>query len=385
MDKCDHEVLAASLDGAGCRENGDVEARQYLGFRVGQEVQVFANSAARWVCGSVGRPTHEGYVTVEFRMSEEAPDEEGSLCRKHIRPHSEFLRLAAWCEGPKHIEEAVVSSHAKLFSGKVGSLAERDPGAATMWALSGQVREPVNQSGIAMVTVRFLRELRRKRLKLPRCQELRPDQYSDFIHILNDNEELVAVSHPWLARDHPDPTGAQLVRLVDTLDQLGARDEVGVFYDFCSVPQEPMSREERQRFDAAMTMMDLVYISSHSRVVVLPETRGMGAETTRDYCDRGWCCFEFCISAMNDTIANQHDACVANLLQRSRHFKYKRVNHLSVNFEVVDRFAREFEEKTFTEPDDKQLVKDLFTRRWTEAQVNDILDNDGEADHLPSS
>ena len=113
---------------------------------------------------------------------------------------------------------------------------------------------------------------------------------------------VVAVSHFWRSRDHPDPEGLTLhtvaLRLNSLLTtrfssgltcrELGLRD-FGVFLDFGSLYQKPRSELEDAAFDKALGMMDLWY--AHSLTTKITITRA--PDGVVPYHERGWCTFEY--------------------------------------------------------------------------------------------
>ena len=72
---------------------------------------------------------------------------------------------------------------------------------------------------------------------------------------------LISVSHPWETREHPDPCGDQLKRLVSCLSLYDAAyfSEIWVFYDFVSLFQYQQTTKQKQSFDRSMDHMHMLY------------------------------------------------------------------------------------------------------------------------------
>lgn len=116
---------------------------------------------------------------------------------------------------------------------------------------------------------------------------------------------IVALSHRWRSPEHPDPDGLQLreaQRRVATLaaEMAWALDDVGVFYDFCSLPQPPRSEDERAQFAAGLSQLNDLYGGGASRVVVL-------SEDADDYMERAWCFMEYFLALTSNTLCIQQD------------------------------------------------------------------------------
>jgi len=119
--------------------------------------------------------------------------------------------------------------------------------------------------------------------------------------------DLVSISHAWLSRNHPDPTGCHL-RLFRTggpiheLIPAVTLDEKCVFWDFVSLFQVPRNDEQERLFKMALESMHCVYgtvldrldgggVSINGVVVRLLDVPTT-AENATPYVERGWCFFE---------------------------------------------------------------------------------------------
>jgi len=146
-------------------------------------------------------------------------------------------------------------------------------------------------------------------------------------------------------------------------------DDHPVFYDFCSLSQIDKSHpdflcfghrlpqghearrsaEEDRLFKVAVTDMHLLYTMGFGAVLVLPHVPH-SAENPTKYIQRGWCFFEFSISAQYGRIVN-FDACLVQQLLES------------VRAPLTFRpFLRQFEEKHFTARGDSNSVRVLYKK-----------------------
>jgi len=160
------------------------------------------------------------------------------------------------------------------------------------------------------------------------------------------------VSHAWLSKEHPDPDGSHLQELVAELDQLGARDEDVAFFDFCSPYQtdlchpDMLALEDGERL-RAMHMMHELYTFYKSEIVVLPSVPDDAANSI-PYLARGWCFFEFAISADHWRLLNVANSEVRELLDTT-----------GAPWDESD-FITEFATKRFTNQGDSTTVMSLY-------------------------
>jgi len=177
----------------------------------------------------------------------------------------------------------------------------------------------------------------------------------------NEGSPCIVVSHPWRFPGHPDrdpdlpaeQRGAQLHELIEELDRLSIKDDVLVFYDFCSLPQMPRTPEEDRCFGLALDKMHLLYTSPSCSVSVLPSV-GLPKSKGREYIKRAWCFFELMISADCERICNTDNDDVATLLAGA---------HAPLTEEA---FREQFEEKDFTNNGDKPKVLKMFNKITSE-------------------
>ena len=112
---------------------------------------------------------------------------------------------------------------------------------------------------------------------------------------------LVAVSYPWLTKEHPDPKNfhtAQLAAALKLLLDASEADDVGVMWDFCALPQQDGEQErtpeEKKLFLRASDDESLLALA-HDRPPLprfpdgYPDGYGEATAASK-YDDRGWCC-----------------------------------------------------------------------------------------------
>ncbi|CAK0806810.1 unnamed protein product, partial [Prorocentrum cordatum] len=152
-----------------------------------------------------------------------------------------------------------------------------------------------------------------------RCQEVPASEAvvgsSGFPRDRSERKHRFVLSHPWLSKEHPDPGGTKLQRLVQQVDFLDASDDDAIFVDYMGLPQynqqdaeyrrlelegkvpkpgeHPADRteEEETLFKKALGSMEMIYSVGNTPVIVLPMNDEVAAGT--EYFSRGWCFFEF--------------------------------------------------------------------------------------------
>jgi hypothetical protein len=87
--------------------------------------------------------------------------------------------------------------------------------------------------------------------------------------LMRGNRSIIALSHCWLTKDHPDPRGEK-VRVVQEYLQRMRRsgqlpEDAAVFWDYGSLPQKPpggsRSADDERTFQTALAIMAYVYAS----------------------------------------------------------------------------------------------------------------------------
>ena len=104
-------------------------------------------------------------------------------------------------------------------------------------------------------------------------------------------EKIVFVSHRWITNEHPDPHGVQLREVQRRLTVLREEDKTLdaalLFYDYCSMPQQPRTTQEE--FDFRRDINALRDVAQFAdKFIIL-------SESYADYKERAWCFFELVI------------------------------------------------------------------------------------------
>jgi len=151
---------------------------------------------------------------------------------------------------------------------------------------------------------------------LQRCQDLAKEAFLDgtlaakFYQL--DGGRIVVLSYPWLTKQHPDPNGHHMVRVIAFLQKfvadMGVRG-VGLFWDFAGLPQKGLdgsekTEQEQEVLAEGLGAINLLYGSETTLVTQLtamPAKKptqchclNISAPTVNNtpYKDRGWCHFE---------------------------------------------------------------------------------------------
>jgi len=111
--------------------------------------------------------------------------------------------------------------------------------------------------------------------------------------------QILALSHCWLSDEHPDPENFNLYTFAPLLRHFAqscrvSTDSVAIFYDWCSLPQEPRDEAQEESFKRAMNYVELWYSHWKSQVWLLT---GVPEEVSL-YKERGWCHFERALATM---------------------------------------------------------------------------------------
>ena len=145
---------------------------------------------------------------------------------------------------------------------------------------------------------------------IKRRQDLPPEAFvpcDEAVAMLERGDRSVlALSYGWLTALHPDPHGTTLAAVRRFLSSTEAND-IGLFWDFCSLPQRGQKGEERSEaeksvFAQGLGIMGSIYASVtgtavlQQRDIVLPPG-GAGKESYNPTPydgdgGRGWCIFE---------------------------------------------------------------------------------------------
>ena len=206
---------------------------------------------------------------------------------------------------------------------------------------------------------------------------------------LNNKLPIVALSYPWLTKDHPDPRGANLARVARALKALLTCSydgilRLGVFWDFGSLHQHPdpangvlRTEEQNALFKQGLGCLGTLYSHPHTWVLRLTsfpdghkaEDQAEGTNVA-DYFDRGWCATENAWASLTKAGSLSLD------LGKMR--DGKEYDYYSLRDDCTQdggrrppllpaAFAAELETKSFTNgKDDKPLVKRLYEAAFEE-------------------
>ncbi|CAE7366223.1 NLRC3, partial [Symbiodinium sp. CCMP2456] len=125
----------------------------------------------------------------------------------------------------------------------------------------------LKHADIRLVRAEYLCELRSQKKLLPRRQEAEEwglvshEEVSNWAAGARD-AMIISISHAWETREHPDPCGDQLNRLVDRLCLYGAAyySHIWLFYDYISLFQfERQTPAEEESFRRSMSHMHVLY------------------------------------------------------------------------------------------------------------------------------
>jgi len=157
--------------------------------------------------------------------------------------------------------------------------------------------------------VQRLQELPREALVPPRdaaammlesrCDEHRHDEHPP---------RVLALSYRWLTPEHPDPEGIQLEKVRHFLKSMveavfrsrgeesaRAKLDIGILWDYMSLPQHPRSESEKDVFSRGLKAINRVY-GSKERTLTL---QCIGdPDGSHPYHKSGWCRFEEAVSGI---------------------------------------------------------------------------------------
>uniref|UniRef100_A0A7S4V593 Uncharacterized protein n=1 Tax=Alexandrium monilatum TaxID=311494 RepID=A0A7S4V593_9DINO len=126
-----------------------------------------------------------------------------------------------------------------------------------------------------------------------------------------DPPRVLALSYRWLTKEHPDPDGVQLGKVLGFLDEMvlavfRSREEaatraeldIGILWDYMSLPQHPRSATEQDLFLRGLKAINRVY-GSRDRSLTL---QCIGdPDGSHPYHQSGWCRFEEAVSGIGKT------------------------------------------------------------------------------------
>lgn len=220
--------------------------------------------------------------------------------------------------------------------------------------------------GVRWVLVRYVLTWLKDGVPMPRCQDLPAKAFGS----LRKAPRVFAVTHPWLDRWHPDPTGIQVETMRAKLDKLKQQmmtdlDDV-LFFDYLCLPQvsttgvDDRSPAEKERFRRALSgdLMGRIYLTS--RVIFIDEVPN-DAKSATSYLDRGWCYFESAVASMNtfprDLMWTQKALKEEIARFRKMSAEFRETGDIAT---IVDAFDAEITSKSFAQPSDQDLVRSFF-------------------------
>lgn len=143
--------------------------------------------------------------------------------------------------------------------------------------------------------------------QLPRRQDIPAEAIWDADELfpypgteISGGKEIVAISHCWCTAEHPDPDGVQLKNLVQFIKEWVVvqhgllTDRIAFFLDWCSLPQEPRTSQERRMFERALPQVGLWFTHPVPHVWCLTNV----PEGVTPHADRGWPTFETLVSSL---------------------------------------------------------------------------------------
>ncbi len=254
----------------------------------------------------------------------------------------------------------------------------------------GELLAVLDSKDVALISFKWLRSFAKSGQKMPRRQDLPSDAFLPPARLKQIHRScrnaggqgaakvqaakvrrlvlpIVSVSYAWLTPGDPDPDGKQLRAIASALNSEffshkmeACFDDIGVFWDWASLYQNPRSDGEYAAFRRALTnSMDLWYAHSQTSVLYmteLPEGTPFGVQK---YANRGWPTYECCSS---------------QLIKRKRAFggsgwemcvdfsaRGGRASHRDVPY-CPAAFRELLKTKKFTNGSDEEMVADLYTR-----------------------
>ena len=113
---------------------------------------------------------------------------------------------------------------------------------------------------------------------------------------------VIALSHFWRTKQHPDPDGETLELVItaleehwDKFERCGVTD-VGLLIDWCALWQAPRTAEQEAVFKVGLKGINLWY--AHQGTTVWLVTAGADRVKGLTYWDKGWTSFEFALSML---------------------------------------------------------------------------------------
>mmetsp|Transcript_51859 Transcript_51859/g.162575 ORF Transcript_51859/g.162575 Transcript_51859/m.162575 type:complete len:397 (+) Transcript_51859:176-1366(+) len=123
-----------------------------------------------------------------------------------------------------------------------------------------------------------------------------------------DPPRVLALSYRWLTKEHPDPDGVQLGKVLGFLDEMvlavfRSREEaatraeldIGILWDYMSLPQHPRSATEQDLFLRGLKAINRLYGSTERTLTLqlIDDPDG-----SHPYHKSGWCRFEEAVAGI---------------------------------------------------------------------------------------
>ena len=113
---------------------------------------------------------------------------------------------------------------------------------------------------------------------------------------------VIALSHYWRTKEHPDPDGETMELVISALEQRwhefeewGVTD-LGILVDWCALWQEPRTQAQSISFAIGLKGINLWY--AHQGTTVWLVTEGADRVKGLTYWDKGWTSFEFALAML---------------------------------------------------------------------------------------
>ena len=258
-------------------------------------------------------------------------------------------------------------------------------------AQGGGDLEPVLKSGaVALIDAQWIIKHAEAGGVLTHRQAMPEEAFlslADLVEATVHDLPVAALSYSWLARDHPDPDGANLRRVAKALKALtfGGR-RLGVFWDYLSLHQHPdpangvvRTDAENELFKRGLDCLSTLY--AHQFTIVLrlttsppghkKEVQPEGANVA-EYFDRGWC---FTENAMASLTKDGRLSLDLGLMHDDKEYDGFYCDLVGECIKgggrrpplLPSQFAAELEKKSFTNgKDDTPLVKRLYEAAFEE-------------------
>ena len=240
------------------------------------------------------------------------------------------------CCSSKHVARGSLAAGTASVKGVTGAAPAPQLITAAAWEGPADGADPMTTLKHAMadttlVDAAWLVELADSGGTLPRCQDVpewakvRPEELEPWTMLFLGQPILgvLAISYPWLARHHPDEKGEQLRRIAFVLRafvklarQPFPNCKVGVFWDYCSLPQRPVSGdddrtpEELSRFKRALKSINTWYALPGTYVLLVntPLPQHPVYTNLQPYECRGWC-----LAEQRMSLAAKFEQCLVDL------------------------------------------------------------------------